>query len=448
MQKDIHIIGAGMAGCEAAYFLARHGVPVTLHEMKPQRFSPAHQSPDFAELVCSNSLGSTADFGAPQMLKSEMMQLGSLILTSAHQARVPAGNALGVDRDQFSAQVTRVLDDHPLVTVVREETTSIPQDAWVVIATGPMTSDALAQDLAQYIGSDTLYFYDSISPIIEADSVDLSKAYFASRYQEDNDDYLNCPLTQTQYETFIEEIKAAEKVEVRDFEEMKCFEGCQPIEVLVDKGPLTLAFGPMKPVGLTNPHTGQRPYAVVQLRRENSPTTLYNMVGFQTRMKWGDQKRIFRMIPGLEKASFFRMGSMHRNTYIDSPTLLNADLSLKDHPHIFVAGQLTGVEGYVESAAMGQMVGLNLLKHIKDLSLDRPPADTAMGALMRVITTDPLKSDFSPMNINYGLLPPLPIKTKMKKKERRQKHFQRAQQSFQAWFKTAMAQGIQAASNV
>lgn len=439
-QQPIHIIGAGMAGVEAAMMIAKHGFDVTLWEMKPQKFSPAHQSKDFAELVCSNSFGSMAPNSAPELLKSEMRDLGSVILSHATEAAVPAGRALGVDRELFSKRVTQTIESHPRITICREECKDLPEGI-VVIASGPMTSDAFSDTLASLTGKDTLYFYDSISPIVHADSIDMEQVYFGSRYEPENDDYLNCPMNKEQYETFVQAIADAEKVEVKNFEAMHCFEDCQPIENLVDRGLKTLAFGPMKPVGLPNPKTQKTPYAVVQLRRENMPTTMYNLVGFQTRMKWGEQKRIFQTIPGLQKAEFVRMGSMHRNTYIHSPSLLQEDLSFQEHPNVYVAGQLTGVEGYVESAAMGQMVGLSIVSRLTNTPWFRPPADTAMGALMRVITTDPLKSDFSPMNINFGLLPPLqnPPTMKLKKKERRKAMFERGRTSFQTWYHEAFS---------
>ena len=429
----INVIGAGMAGSEAAWMIARHGFDVHLHEMKPKQYSPAHKLEGFAELVCSNSLGSTVEFSAPQLLKEEMAQLGSLILEGAYYGQVPSGKALGVDREKMSAYVTQKLQSHPNIHIVRDEFTKINPDEWTIIASGPLTSDALSTELAKYIGTDTLYFYDSISPIIDADSIDYSKTFFASRYEDGQEDYLNCPLTKAQYFKFVEDIAAAEKVPVRTFEDMKCFEGCMPVEVLVDRGTKTLMFGPMKPVGLFNPHEGRRPYAVVQLRRENMPTTMYNMVGFQTRMKWGDQKRVFQTIPGLEKAEFIRMGSMHRNTYIDSPNLMDKNLYLKNNPFIAVAGQLTGVEGYTESAAMGMMVGLATLHRALGVSWTQPPVESALGALMDYITTPKEKSRFAPMNINFGLLPSLETERRIEKKEKKEAMVHRARGAFAGW---------------
>lgn len=429
----INVIGAGMAGSETAWMLARHGFKVHLHEMKPKQFSPAHKLEGFAELVCSNSLGSMMEYSAPQLLKEEMTSLGSLILEGAMYGQVPAGKALGVDREKLSEYVTKKISSHPNIEIVRDEFTKINPEEITVIATGPLTSDALSAELARYIGADTLYFYDSISPIIDADSIDYSKTFFGSRYEEDQDDYLNCPLSKDQYFQFVKDILEAEKVPVRSFEEMKCFEACMPVEVLVERGPKTLMFGPMKPVGLFNPHEGRRPYAVVQLRRENLPTTMYNMVGFQTRMKWGDQKRVFQTIPGLEKAEFISMGSMHRNTYIDAPRLLAKDLFLNDHSNVALAGQLTGVEGYVESAAMGMMVGLAIIQRAKRMEWKQPPLDSALGALMSYITTPKDKGKFSPMNINFGLLPPLETERRMEKKEKKEAMVHRARASFNNW---------------
>lgn len=413
--------------------MARHGLKVNLYEMKPKQFSPAHKLEGFAELVCSNSLGSMVEFSAPQLLKEEMISLGSLILEGGYYGQVPAGKALGVDREKLSEFVTKKIVSHPNINIVRDEFVKINPEEITIIATGPLTSDALSQELARYIGADTLYFYDSISPIIDADSIDYSKTFFGSRYEEDQDDYLNCPLTKDQYFQFVADIMAAEKVLVRSFEEMKCFEACMPVEVLAERGPKTLMFGPMKPVGLFNPHEGRRPYAVVQLRRENMPTTMYNMVGFQTRMKWGDQKRVFQTIPGLENCEFISMGSMHRNTYIDSPKLLNKDLFLKEHSNIALAGQLTGVEGYVESAGMGMMVGLAVVQRLLNQDWKQPPVDSAIGALMNHITTPKEKGKFSPMNINFGLLPPIETERRMEKKEKKEAMVHRARSSFQSW---------------
>ncbi len=406
-QASVAVVGGGLAGSEAATMVAHLGHRVDLFEMKPKKFSPAHQREGLGELVCSNSLGAEDPNSAPGALKREMTDLGSIVLSAADKSRVPSGKALGVDREKFSDWITTEIKNEPLIRLVHEEVERVPENySVVIIATGPLTSDALANDLSARLGG-TLYFYDSISPIVTAESIDYSKTFFGSRYQPESEDYLNCPMDRVNYEQFVEALNAGEKVPVRAFEALKCFEACLPIEVLAERGIQTLAFGPMKPVGLQDPRTGKRPYAVVQLRRENNPTTLYNLVGFQTRLKWGEQKRIFQMIPGLEKAEFVRMGSMHRNTYIDSPKLLNIDLSLKSDPRILIAGQITGVEGYVESAAMGQWAGLVASARIRGLGIPPVPSEnTAMGALLKAITTAPLHGAFAPMNINFGLFPP------------------------------------------
>ncbi|MCB0308806.1 MAG: methylenetetrahydrofolate--tRNA-(uracil(54)-C(5))-methyltransferase (FADH(2)-oxidizing) TrmFO [Bdellovibrionales bacterium] len=434
MRHLVTIIGGGLAGCEAAMMLSRFGINVRLFEMKPKKYSPAHKLATLGELVCSNSLGSTLPNSAPGLLKAEMQDLHSVVLEAGYESMVPAGNALGVDRDRFSKFIQQKVEMNPLVEIRHEECQSLPKDSHVIVATGPLTSDALAGDLTQKIGEDTLYFYDSISPIVSAESIDFSKTFFANRYAEDSEDYLNCPMDQTLYETFVKEIISSEKVPVKSFEALKCFEACLPIEVLAERGMRTLSFGPMKPVGLTNPHDDRPPYAVVQMRRENDPTTLYNLVGFQTRMKWGDQKRIFRMIPGLQNAEFVRFGSMHRNTYIESPKILDAHLTLKNDSKIAFAGQITGVEGYVESAAMGQWAALSMAsKILLGQPCPLPPSDSAMGGLIRSITQKPLHGLFSPTNINFGLLPPIISQKKIKKEDRRRQMVERARTSFSAW---------------
>ncbi len=436
LKEPVTVIGGGLAGAEAAWVLARFGWPVRLWEMKPKRFSPAHRSEGLGELVCSNSFGSGEILSGPGILKDELKHLGSIVMQAAELARVPAGQALSVDRSRFSEVITSRLESNPLIEIVREECEEIPAEGKTIVATGPLTSDVLAQDLAVRLGQGTLYFYDSISPIVTAESIDYDKAYFRSRYQEDNDDYLNCPLDEETYFRFVEEVRRAEKAPIRSFEALRCFEACLPIEKLVERGEKTLAFGPMKPVGLEHPKTGARPFAVVQLRRENLPTTLYNLVGFQTRMKWPEQKRVFRLIPGLEKAEFARYGSIHRNTYLDSPSLLNPDLSLKLDPRISVAGQLTGVEGYVESAAMGLWAGLAMIFGEKDQTI--PPPETALGGLIRSITTRPPHGCFAPMNMNFGLFPPLTAE-KLDKKRRREKMVVRAKAAAAEWRERAFS---------
>lgn len=417
--------------------LARLGVQVKLYEMRPKKSSPAHQLKTMGELVCSNSLGSELPDSAPGLLKTEMKQLRSTILHAAESARVPAGKALGVDRVIFSQTIDDIVRGEPNIEVINEECTELPTSGYVVVATGPLTSDDLAKSLGEKIGVDTLYFYDSISPIVSSDSIDYTKTFFASRYQEDSEDYLNCPMDRTLYEKFVAAILASEKTPVKSFEAMKCFESCLPVEVLAERGLQTLAFGPMKPVGLTDPKTGKYPYAVVQLRRENTPTSMYNLVGFQSRMKWGDQKKVFQMIPGLENAEFVRFGSMHRNTYIDSPKLLTDQLHLKSDDRIYIAGQITGVEGYVESAAMGQWVGLVLAsKILNGKGLNMPPRESAFGSLITAITQGPLHGHFSPININFGLLPPLEVKKYRSKDDRRKSMVASARKEFNGWLET------------
>ncbi|MFH1262568.1 MAG: methylenetetrahydrofolate--tRNA-(uracil(54)-C(5))-methyltransferase (FADH(2)-oxidizing) TrmFO [Pseudomonadota bacterium] len=430
---NVVIIGGGLAGSEAACTLARHGCAVDLYEMKPTKLSPAHRRETLGELVCSNSLGAEEWDTAPGLLKYEMSRLGSVVLNAADRSRIPAGRALGVDRDRFSDEVTATVSSLPGIRVIRQEVTTIPEADLVIVASGPLTSDALSVDLAARVGSQLLYFYDSLSPIVTADSIDYGKTYFASRYEPGKEDYLNCPMDRVTYEKFVGEIRNAEKVPIRAFEAMRCFEACLPIEVLAERGEATLAFGPMKPVGLEDPRTGKRPHAVVQLRRENHPTTLYNLVGFQTRMKWGEQQRIFRMIPGLENAEFARMGSMHRNTYLESPRLLGPDLALKSDRRIILTGQIVGVEGYVESSAMGIWAGLVGVARLQGLDLPPlPPPETAIGALLRAVTTIPLHGIFSPMNVNFGLFPPV-TDTKGGKEARRRRIVERAHVAEASW---------------
>jgi methylenetetrahydrofolate--tRNA-(uracil-5-)-methyltransferase len=373
--------------------------------MKPHRFSPAHKTPLLAELVCSNSLRSNRMENAAGLLKEEMRLLDSLVMAAADMTSVPAGGALAVDRDQFAAAMEKTLTAHPLFSLTREEITAIPPGT-IIIATGPLTSDALAAEIARRTGRDYLYFYDAISPIILRESIDMDKAFFASRYREGEGDYLNCPMTQEEYERFCKALREARTVPLHSFENAQCFEGCLPIEVMAERGANTLLFGPMKPVGVRNPHTGEAPYAVVQLRKENKEGTMFNMVGFQTKMTYPEQLRILRAIPGLEKAEFARYGSVHRNTYIHSPQLLHENLSLKTDPRVFFAGQISGVEGYVESASMGILAGLYVAAALMGKTIPPPPGTTALGSLARHITR-PAHSAFQPMNVNFGLFDPL-----------------------------------------
>ncbi|MEN6374055.1 MAG: methylenetetrahydrofolate--tRNA-(uracil(54)-C(5))-methyltransferase (FADH(2)-oxidizing) TrmFO [Smithella sp.] len=431
-ESFVTIIGGGLAGCEAAWQLLQRGYAVHLHEMKPQKFSPAHKMEELAELVCSNSLKSNNLDNASGLLKEEMRRLDSLILAAADETAVAAGSALAVDRQQFAQHVECQLKRQSKFSLVTGEVTEIPKDRLTIIATGPLTSDALAQKIAQMLGSTYLYFYDAIAPIVEADSINMDKVYWASRYDKGTPDYLNCPLSEDQYKRFRKELLEGEKVAAKEFEEVRHFEGCLPVEVLASRGENTLAFGPMKPVGLIDPRTGTMPCAVVQLRRENASGSLFNLVGFQTKLTWPEQHRIFRLIPGLENAQFARMGSIHRNTYIHSPSLLNTSLQLKTIKNILFAGQITGVEGYMESTAMGLLAGLNAAAILAGKMLQPPPATTAIGSLLNYITSADHVVNFQPMNINFGLLDPLPGK-RIRKKERAPLYVDRALQFLQEW---------------
>ncbi len=404
--EPIVVIGAGLAGCEAAWQIAKRGGKVTLHEMKPKAFSPAHRSPFFAELVCSNSLKSESIENASGILKEEMERMGSLILKVAKETRVPAGDSLAVDRTAFSRQVTETLENLENVEVVREEVFFIPQDRIAIVATGPLTSEMLGKEIQKVTGSRHLFFYDAISPIVTADSIDYNYAFKSSRYGKGGKDYVNCPMDEGAYDQFVEALNRAERALVHPFEKRYFFEGCLPVEEMAERGRETLAFGPLKPVGLIDPKTGKQPFAVVQLRQEDRFETLFNLVGFQTRLKHEEQKRVFRMIPGLEKAEFVRLGSMHLNTFIDSPRLLRPSLQLKTNPSLFFAGQITGVEGYMESTAIGLLSGINAHRYANGMPAIAPPPTTAMGALVDYITQSQVVP-FQPMNINFGLFPPL-----------------------------------------
>ena len=398
--KKATVIGAGLAGCEAAWQLASRGIAVTLIDMKPERFTPAHHSAGFAELVCSNSLRSDQLTNAVGLLKEEMRQLNSLIMKAADATRVPAGGALAVDREAFSRYVTEAMENHPLITVERREVTQLPTEN-AVIATGPLTSDALAEEIAKLPGLATLNFYDAAAPIVSGDSLDMDKVFRAGRYGR-GDDYLNCPMNREEYEAFYQALLSAEAAEVHGFDGKQVFEGCMPIEVMASRGEMVMAFGPMKPVGLTDPRTGREPYAAVQLRAENVEGTMYNLVGFQTRLKWGEQKRVFSMIPGLENAEFLRYGVMHRNTFLHSPGFLDQNYQMIARPGVYFAGQMTGVEGYVESASSGMVAGISLARQM----LGKEPVDftqlTAIGALAHHVAH--ATGDFQPMNANFGLI--------------------------------------------
>ena len=407
MQK-VHIIGAGLAGSEAAYFLAEKGVSVIIHEMRPLRMTEAHHTDQCAELVCSNSLKSKNPNSAPGMMKAEMKMIGSLILNSAELFEVPAGESLSVDREQFSKCITEKLKNHPNITFVNEEV-SKPfegENEITLIATGPLTSEKLIEWVAGATGGDDLYFYDAIAPIIEASSIDMNSAFIANRYDKGEDAaYINCPMNEAEYNAFIDALQAGEMVPPKNFEKEKFFQGCQPIEAIASTGRDSLRFGPMKPVGLTDPNTGRRPYAAVQLRTENRAKTAYNIVGFQTRLKWGSQQKVLRLIPALKDAEFLRMGSMHRNTYVCGPKVLRPDLSLKGHPKVYFAGQITGVEGYLESAACGLLAATFILARIQGKPHLGPPTNTALGALLSHVTaTDP--KNYQPNNIQFALFDP------------------------------------------
>ena len=412
MNEEIEIIGGGLAGCEAAWQAARFGIKVRLYEMRPLRMTEAHKTSGLAELVCSNSLRSKEISTGPGLLKKELEIAGSLVIRAAESSEVAAGTALAVDRELFSSVISEAVERHPLIEIVREEIISLPFAQTVIIATGPLTSSPLADVIREVVGEEHLHFYDAIAPIVDADSIDESKIYRSSRYGKGGDDYVNCPMSKEEYDNFFDALIEADSVTARDFEDLKVFEGCMPVEVMARRGRDTLRFGPLKPVGLPDPKTGKIPYAVVQLRTENSERTAYNMVGFQTRLKWPEQKRVFRLIPGLQNADFYRFGSIHRNTYINSPKHLNQDLSLKDaathcnaRPHkVYFAGQITGVEGYIESTAIGLLAGIAAALRVLGKDFPVPPRASAHGSLVaHLVDSDP--NHFEPSNINFGLLP-------------------------------------------
>ena len=435
---EITIIGAGLAGCEAAWQAAAEGCNVKLYEMKPQRFSPAHESEGLAELVCSNSLRGAGMNNAVGCLKEELRRIGSLFIAAADATAVPAGGALAVDRDDFSAYITQKIGQHPKIELIREEITCLPEEGNIILASGPLSSEALSAELARLTGNEHLYFYDAIAPIVEADSIDDNIAWRASRYDKGGADYLNCPLSKEEYENFVQALLDADKVEGREFEKLLHFEGCMPIEEMAARGPQTLAFGPMKPVGLPDPRTGTPPYAVIQLRQDNKHASLYNLVGFQTRLTYPEQQRIFRTIPGLQNAKFARLGSMHRNTFVNAPRCLTKTLQLKNAPHISLAGQISGVEGYVESAACGLLAGIFTACRLRGEREPLPPQETALGALLTHLS-EAEADNFQPMNINYGLFPPLPQKRKMKRADRRLAMAERALNILPEWWEPIAA---------
>ncbi len=433
----MQVIGAGLAGCEAAWALANRGIPVQLWEMKPHKYSPAHHYPGFAELVCSNSLKASRLESAAGLLKEEMSMLGSLIVDCARQTAVAAGGALAVDREKFSDLVTEKIRSHPMITTGVKEWTEIPQGN-VIIATGPLTSQGMSDAIQRLCGSEYLSFFDAAAPIVTFESINQDRVFFAARYGRGEDDYINCPFTREEYEAFYEELISAQSVELKEFEKehFKVYEGCMPVEVMAKRGMDTLRFGPLKPVGLTDPRTGRRPWAVVQLRRENREGTLYNLVGFQTNLKFPEQKRVFSMIPGLENAVFARYGVMHRNTFLNSPKLLDSRFALRGEERIYFAGQMTGVEGYIESAASGILAGINMANQIQGISPLILPNTTMMGALAAYIS-DPLVEDFQPMGSNMGILPPLPQRIR----DKSQRYLALAQRSVEAMRQTLSENG-------
>lgn len=424
----VHIVGAGLAGSEAAWQLAKQGVPVMLHEMRPNQQTAAHHTDKFAELVCSNSLRANHLTNAVGVLKEEMRTLDSVIIEAADAASVPAGGALAVDRHEFAANVTEKVKNHPLVEVVSEEVTHIPDEP-VIIATGPLTTESLSEDIFKLTGEEHLYFYDAAAPIVETDSIDMDKAYVKSRYDKGEAAYINCPMTEEEFDRFYDALVEAEVVPLREFEKNIFFEGCMPVEEIARRGKQTLLFGPMKPVGLEHPETGELPHAVVQLRQDNQEGTLFNIVGFQTHLKWGPQKEVIRLIPGLENADIVRYGVMHRNTFLNSPNFLNPTYQTKARSDLFFAGQITGVEGYVESAASGLVAGWNAAKQYLQEETDTFPKETVIGAMSHYITTAGAKN-FQPMNANFGLLPAPEQKIK-NKRERNEHYAERALSSIQ-----------------
>lgn len=431
MNGAVRVIGGGLAGAEAAWQLARRGIAVELFEMRPNQPTDAHSSANLGELVCSNSLRSDL-LGAPAgLLKAEMRRLDSLVIRCAEATRVPAGSALAVDRERFAAEITRTIEGIPSVRIIREEVREIPREGLAIVATGPLTSPSLSADLARQLGEAHLYFYDAISPIVTAESIDRAVAYRAARYGKGGDDYLNLPLTREQYDAFIDALLSAERVPTHSFERFVAFEGCMPIEEMADRGRETLAFGPMRAVGLIDPRTGRRPYAVVQLRQENRDGTLYNLVGFQTKMTYREQRRVFGLIPGLAKAEFVRLGSLHRNTFMNAPQHLRTTLQWRGRDSLFFAGQMTGVEGYIESAATGLLAGINAAKLATGCAPVTPPVTTALGSLVAYIT-DSARRRFQPMNVNFGLIPPL-SSARLRGRAKKEMMARRALADLSAW---------------
>ena len=424
MSQTITVIGGGLAGCEAAWQIARLGEKVRLYEMRPVRTTPAHRTEQLAEIVCSNSLKSDQPYNASWLLKEELRRLGSILMQIANSVRVPAGSALAVDREKFAERVTEMISAEPNIDLIREEVPAIPAEGIVVIASGPLTSESLSQSIREFCGADHLYFYDAISPIVDADTLDHSKIYRASRYGKASDDYLNCPMTREQYDAFYDALIAAESVAVHEFEEAKYFESCLPIEELARRGRDTLRFGPMRPVGLLDPATGRMPHAVIQLRQEDLMQSSYNIVGFQNHLKFAEQKRIFRMIPGLENAEFLRLGQIHRNTYIQAPQTLLPSMAARRDERVFFAGQLAGTEGYIENVASGLVAGINAVRRLRSEPPVVFPPETAIGALCRYVSTP--HKHFAPININFGLLPPIDVPRRAAKADKQRLLCERA----------------------
>ena len=428
--KTINVIGAGLAGCEAAYQAANRGVKVNLYEMKPENYSPAHHNPNFAELVCSNSLRSDELSNAIGVLKAELRAMGSLIMEAADHTKVPAGSALAVDREKFSAYVTEKIKNHPNITVISSEVSKISPDEITVVATGPLTSDSLSKHISDELGLTGLHFFDAAAPIVDFESIDMNKAFFASRYNKGDADYINCPMNEEQYKAFYNALITAEEADLHEFDaesqKLTVFEGCMPVEVMARRGFDTLLYGPLKPVGIEHPETKETYFAVVQLRKENAHGTMFNLVGFQTHLTFPEQKRVFSMIPGLENASFLRYGVMHRNTYLDSPKYLNHFYALKKCPYIYFAGQMTGVEGYIESASSGFVAGINAARRARDLEEIDFTDKTVIGSLAHFVENGAYSGNFQPMNANFGIVAPLDYKVKGGKKARNEEIAKRA----------------------
>jgi methylenetetrahydrofolate--tRNA-(uracil-5-)-methyltransferase len=432
MDHSVNVIGGGLAGVEAAWQAAELGAKVRLYEMRPIQQTPAHRTDKLAEIVCSNSLKSDEPGSAPYLLKEELRRGRSLVMEVAAATRVPAGAALSVDRGEFADLITRRISEHPNIEIVREEVRQIPSEGVFIIATGPLTSEALTSEIMRLTGDDQLYFYDAIAPIIAADSIDMSIAFKAARYGKGGDDYINCPMDREQYETFYDELTNAKSVPIKRFEDTQWFEACLPLEEIARRGVDTLRYGPMKPKGLYDPRTGQEPYACVQLRQENLMADAYGMVGFQNHLRYGEQARVLRLIPGLENAEFIQFGQIHRNTFINSPRILNADLSTRNDPRLFFAGQITGVEGYVESVATGWLAGINAVRISREQPMITAPPTSAIGALCRYVSSVETKN-FQPVNITFGLLEPLPVELRKKHRNKRERHMVQVERALSDW---------------